>query len=564
MNLLSHLRLRTKMAVLLGMSAVAMVAIAVVGAATLHQRMLDDRSDKLQAIVSATVALAGALEAQVVAHEITRQQAMEQMHRDIRTIRYDNGIGYLSVQDMRTGNTLMHGVNPAIEGKPTPADTATGQPISQFVDDAVRSSDIGRTSYMFPKPGETVSLRKMVAVARFPPWGVAFYTGAYTDDLDAAFRVSLLWMGVVGGSIMLLTLVVAWLVNHDLTASLGGLRNAMGRLARGDLAAIVPGTDRNDEIGGMAATVLVFRDHMAEAERLRAAQDELKHQAAAAQQVALRQMADGFETKVGHLVEILSARATDLEATARSLSGSATQSNRQASVVASAAEEASTGLQTVAAATEELTSSIGEINRQVAQSSKITGKAVDDAKRTDVIVHALAEGAEKIGAVVGLITTIASQTNLLALNATIEAARAGDAGKGFAVVASEVKSLANQTGKATQEIGAQVSQIQTATKEAVEAIRGIARTIEEVSAIAATIAAAVEQQGAATSEIARNVQQTAQAAQEVTIGVSGVSTAAGETGAAAGQVLAAASDLSKQAEQLSGEVTTFVAGVRAA
>jgi len=564
MNLLSHLRLRTKMALLLGMSAAAMIAIAVIGATTLHQRMLDDRSDKLQSMVSSTVTIAAALEARVVAKEITRQQALEAFRHDIYAIRYDKGVGYMGALDATNGNVVVMGLDPRLEGKPTPADVATGRPISSLILDSVRSTDEGITGYMFQKPGQTQPVRKIVASGKFAPWNMVINTGAYTDDLDAAFHASLASMGVAGGGILLLTILAAWLVSRDITVSLGGLKTAMDRLAKGDLTIVVPGTNRSDEIGGMAATVLVFRDHMAEAERLRAAQDELKHQAAAAQQVALRQMADGFETKVGHLVEILSARATDLEATARSLSGSATQSNRQASVVASAAEEASTGLQTVAAATEELTSSIGEINRQVAQSAKITTRAVDDAKRTDVIVHALAEGAEKIGAVVGLITTIASQTNLLALNATIEAARAGDAGKGFAVVASEVKSLANQTGKATQEIGAQVSQIQTATKEAVEAIRGIARTIEEVSAIAATIAAAVEQQGAATSEIARNVQQTAQAAQEVTIGVSGVSTAAGETGAAAGQVLAAASDLSKQAEQLSGEVTTFVAGVRAA
>jgi methyl-accepting chemotaxis protein len=179
-------------------------------------------------------------------------------------------------------------------------------------------------------------------------------------------------------------------------------------------------------------------------------------------------------------------------------------------------------------------------------------------------VRALAEGADKIGHVMGLISNIAGQTNLLALNATIEAARAGDAGKGFAVVASEVKSLATQTARATDEIGAQISQIQAATKEAVEAIRGITTTIEEVSTIATNIAAAVEEQGAATAEIARNVHQTAKAAQDVTVNITGVSRASTETGEAAGQVLSAAGDLSQQAEHLSAEVFSFLANVRAA
>ena len=226
--------------------------------------------------------------------------------------------------------------------------------------------------------------------------------------------------------------------------------------------------------------------------------------------------------------------------------------------------EGSSSSETVASAAEQLTSSIGEITRQVSHSSRITEKAVEDARRTDAMVRNLADGAQKIGDVVGLITSIAGQTNLLALNATIEAARAGDAGKGFAVVASEVKNLAQQTAKATEEIGAQIGQIQTATKEAVNAIHDITGVIEEVCAIATTIAAAVEEQGAATAEITRNVQQTAASTQEVTFNISGVSQAAGETGAAAKQVLSAAGDLSKQAEQLTGEVHSFVTGVRAA
>jgi methyl-accepting chemotaxis protein len=218
----------------------------------------------------------------------------------------------------------------------------------------------------------------------------------------------------------------------------------------------------------------------------------------------------------------------------------------------------------VAAAAEELSSSITEISRQVAQSARVAGRALEDARRTDAVVQALADNAQKIGEVVGLISNIAGQTNLLALNATIEAARAGDAGKGFAVVASEVKSLATQTAKATEDISRQISQIQTATKEAVISIQGIGTTIGEISEIAAAIAAAVEQQGAATKEIARNVQQAASGTQEVSANIVGVSQGANETGAAANQVLGAAGELSRQAEQLRTEVGHYISGVNAA
>jgi methyl-accepting chemotaxis protein len=552
------------MALLLTLSAAAMIAIALTGAITLHQRMIDDRVDKLRATVDSAIAIATALNTRVTAQDITREQALDLLHRDIRAIRYDNGNGYVSIIDASDGTVLMHGVNPALEGKVNPLDPVTGQSISTLILDSVRAADHGMASYMYPKPGQAQPMDKVVAAARFAPWAMVFYAGAYTDDLDAAFNASLPKVALVGSAILLLTSLAAWLISRDISASLGRLKGSMTRLAAGDLAADILGADRRDEVGEMAATVLVFRNHMKEAEHLRAAQDWHKQDAAAAQKAALTSLADGFESKIGRLVATLSASASNLQGTARTLTATAGHSNKEATAVAAAAEEASAGLHSVASASEELTASIHEISRQVAQSSKITGKAVDDARRTDVIVRALAEGAEKIGAVVGLITNIASQTNLLALNATIEAARAGDAGKGFAVVASEVKSLANQTGKATEEIGAQITQIQAATREAVDAISGISATIGEVSTIATAIAAAVEQQGAATSEIARNVQQTAQAAQEVTTGISGVSQAASQTGVAASLVLTSASDLSTQAEQLSGEANTFVTGVRAA
>ena len=275
-------------------------------------------------------------------------------------------------------------------------------------------------------------------------------------------------------------------------------------------------------------------------------------------------LAKAFEAKAGELVGHVSRAAADLQGTAQSMAGIAGEANHLATNVAAAAEEASVNVQTVAAAAEELASSITEISRQVAQSANVATKAREDAKRTDGVVRALSEGAQKIGEVVGLISNIAGQTNLLALNATIEAARAGDAGKGFAVVASEVKSLANQTAKATEDIAHQIAQIQTATNDAVESIRGIGTTIGEISDIAASIAVAVEQQGSATQEIARNVQQTAAGTQEVSSNIIGVSKGANDTGEAANNVLQAAGALSRQAEQLRGEVGGFISQVKAA
>jgi methyl-accepting chemotaxis protein len=377
--------------------------------------------------------------------------------------------------------------------------------------------------------------------------------GFYLEVTYAALALTLL---AAGGA----TAVLVQMVGRPVSQ----MTEAMRALAEGNLHVTIPARGRRDEIGQMAEAVQVFKENMTETERLRAQQEKLRQQAAADQSNALLRLADDFKINIGQLIDMLASDATELKATAMSLTGTADRSNHQAAAVAAAAEEASTGLQTVAAAADELNASIAEISRRVTQSSTMTIKAVEDAKRTDQIVEALAQAAEKIGTVVGLISDIAGQTNLLALNATIEAARAGDAGKGFAVVASEVKSLANQTGKATEEISVQIEQIQAATREAVKAIHGIVTTIEEVSEIATNIASAVEEQGAATSEIARNVQQTTQAAQEVTISISGVSQSAGETGTAASHVLTAASDVSKQAEQLSGELDSFVAGVRAA
>jgi methyl-accepting chemotaxis protein len=338
---------------------------------------------------------------------------------------------------------------------------------------------------------------------------------------------------------------------------------AMRRLAEGDLELEIAGAGRSDEIGGMARAVAVFKESMQrnaefEAERRRQAE------ASEARRVALDTLTRDFSGAVGEVVTAVAAEASEMEATAQSMSAMAEEASRQATSVAAAAEQATVNVQTVASAAEELSGSIDEISRQVARSSEIAMKAVDQAAHTNATVHGLSEAAQKIGDVVGLIQDIASQTNLLALNATIEAARAGEAGKGFSVVASEVKNLARETAKATEDIGSQVGQIQAATDDAVKAIQGIGAIIGEISEIATGIAGAVEEQGAATRGIAGNVTQAAQGTNDVSANIAGVTQAAGEVGAAAAQVLGTATSLSRQSEKLKEEVARFIEGVQAA
>jgi methyl-accepting chemotaxis protein len=384
-----------------------------------------------------------------------------------------------------------------------------------------------------------------------------------TRSAEETYSSVLMMLALIVGVAICAGAAVGFYVIRDISAGIASIVDPMQALGKGELDAEVPHRGEKTEIGQMADALQIFKEALI---AKRAADQAAAKDAEA--KIERGRRVDGitrqFEQMIGDIVNNVSSASSKLEASAGQLSTTAARSQELSTTVASASEEASTNVQSVASATEELSSSVNEISRQVQESARMAGNAVDQARSTTERVGELSKAATRIGDVVELINTIAGQTNLLALNATIEAARAGEAGRGFAVVASEVKALAEQTAKATGEIGQQITGIQAATQDSVNAIKDISGTIEKLSEISSTIAAAVEEQGAATQEIARNVQQAAQGTQQVSSNVTDVQRGATETGTASSQVLAAAKTLSTDSGRLKSEVSKFLTDVRAA
>jgi len=390
------------------------------------------------------------------------------------------------------------------------------------------------------------------------------FTKASTDNAGAHEATALMIVLVLTGIALILSILAAFFIVRGITKPLRTAVQGIASLSEGDTSIEIVGTERGDEVGDVARGLEIFKAQAIENAQLETKQQEAAQRAEEEKRESMNKLADSFQGSVGSVIDTVTASTTEMRSSAESLTATAESASQQATTVAAASEQATVNVQTVASAAEEMSNSVAEISTQVTRSTEIAGRAVEEANKTNTTVEGLSEAAQKVGEVVQLISDIAEKTNLLALNATIESARAGEAGKGFAVVANEVKTLAEQTSKATDEIGAQITAIQTETGHAVDAIGGIGKTIEEIAEIATSIASAVEEQSAATQEIARNCQEAAKGTSEVSGTIGQVNQAANDTGSAASQVLSAASELSSQSEGLRQTVDEFLKTVRAA
>jgi methyl-accepting chemotaxis protein len=552
-----------KIYALIGLSFIGVVGIAALDSRELGSGLEQQKQIELRHMTELALGIIKEEYAAVEKSGIAVADAQKRALARVAALRYGND-DYFWVNDMQP-RMVMHPMKPDMNGNDISAfKDPNGKTLFVDMVNVVKKDGAGFVPYEWPKPGFDKPQPKLSYVTGFAPWGWVIGTGVYIDDLRAQSWASAQRGLIAAGLVVLLTLAVSIIVARRITGPLRQMTTTMNTLARGRLDAEVTGLGRHDEVGEMAKAVEVFKSNAVARQALEVEAKEAEARAVARRKADMIKMANDFEGAVGEIVETVSSASTELEASASTLTATAVRAQELATMVAAASEEASTNVQSVASATEEMTSSVNEISRQVQDSARMAGEAVDQARKTNDRVSDLSKAAARIGDVVELINTIAGQTNLLALNATIEAARAGEAGRGFAVVASEVKALAEQTAKATGEIGQQISGIQAATQESVNAIHEISGTIEKLSEISSTIAAAVEEQGAATQEISRNVQQAAHGTQQVSSNIADVQRGASETGSASSQVLSAAQSLSGDSNRLKLEVGRFLNSVRAA
>ena len=554
-----------KLAIMTVVAAICMALVASIVLWIARGQLVNERVEKAHAAVDIVWNLADGYYKAFKAGQMTEEEAKKRFLEANTNVWYEEHSNYAYIYDYETGLCVSNPGIPQFVGKDMrPNKDANGNLFAVTLMGIAKKGQ-GTLHYSFRRSGSDPTPLEKVAFTRgFAPWNLMIASAQYMSEVDNSFWSMAQTASIVIAVLMLISIAIAWGVGRSVVKPLTGLKERMASLSAGQLDAPVAYADRRDEIGEMARTVQVFRDAMIETNRMREQQAAAELRQVETRKADMNRLADQFESEVGEIIELVSVAAGQLESSSTTLSKTADTVSQVSSRASSASGEASSNVHSVAAASEELASSIGEISRQVGTSAKIAGEAVSQAQKTDTRISELSQAASRIGDVVDLIQTVAGQTNLLALNATIEAARAGDAGKGFAVVASEVKTLAEQTAKATDEISQQIADIQSATRDSVAAIKEIGATIGKISEISAAIASSVEQQGSATQEISRNVQRAAAGTSQVEASIVDVQRGAAEAGAASSQVQSAAQSLANESNRLKRGVASFMNSIRAA
>lgn len=520
------------------------------------------KAAELNSLVDTAINIAKSKHDAFVAGEISETEAKRLAAEAIRAMRY-RGQEYFWINDM-DNVMIMHAAKPKLEGQNlSHLKDVNGVAIFPSFKKVVEAEGAGFVAYMWPKAGSEEPVDKLSYVKGFAPWGWIVGTGVYMDDLQSILSSNFQTTLIIGTIIGLIALGLAWYTLRSILNPMGSLKRAMIRLANNEQIQHVPAYGRKDELGEMADAVATFRDMNIERMALTAKQDK-SQQEQAARQAEIDTLIEAFRLEARSELSNVIDNMERMQDTAINLTSLSKATAERSEKAHGAASLASGNVQTVAAASEEFAASISEIGRQVDQATEAVNTAMVTTGAANERVGSLAQAAQQIGDVISLIQDIAEQTNLLALNATIEAARAGEMGKGFAIVAAEVKELANQTSKATEQIGQQVSAIQTETHDAVQSIEEIGMTIEQVNSFTASISEAVQQQSLATSEINSSIQEAASGTSAVSQDMEVVSNAVGDTNKAVDDVNSVSNSVSSCADGLAKTVDQFLHKVAAA